>query len=259
MTWASGSFMGQVICSVQYKCRTSVVELTYMCPASYKSAGNFFSATIPSLLKILRQCGVLGVQYWLCPVQQDLVCWKSSGSVAFWACSIGSVQSNKTWSAGNPQAMWRFGHAVLALSSPTRPGLLEILRQCGVLDMYSIGSVQPNKTWSAGNPQAMWHFGHAVLALSSPTRPGLLEILRQCGVLDMYSIGSVQHNKTWSAGNPRAMWHFGHAVLALSSPTRPGLHAGNPQAMWCFGHVQYWLCPVQQDLVCWKCSGNVVC
>ena len=102
--------------------------------------------------------------------------------------------------------MWCFGRVVLALSSPTRPGLLEMLRQCGVLDMYSISSVQPNKTWSAGNAQAMWCVGHAELALSSPTSPGLLEMLRQCGVLGM----------------------------------------------------QYWLGPVQQDLVCWKSSGSVV-
>ena len=78
-----------------------------------------------------------------------------------WACSIGSVQSNKTWSDGNPQAVWCFGYAVLVLSSPTRPGLLEMLRQCGAC------------------------VGHAVLALSTPTSPGLLEILRQCGVLDV--------------------------------------------------------------------------
>ena len=126
---------------------------------------------------MLRQCGVLGMQYWLCPVQQVLVCWKCSGNynVVFWTYSIGSVQ---TWSAGNV-VCWA----------------------------CSIGSVQSYKTWSAGNPQAMWCFGHAVLALSSPTRPGLLEMLRQCGVLGML----------------------------------------------------YWLCPVQQVLVCWKCSGNVLC
>ena len=80
--------------------------------------------------------------------------------------------------------MWCFRRVVLALSSPTRPGLLEMLRQCGVLSMQ-FGSVQFYKIWSAGNPQAVWCYGHAVLVLSSPTRPGLLDMLRQCGVLGM--------------------------------------------------------------------------
>ena len=138
------------------------------------------SSTIPiaSLLEIL---GVLGIHYWLCPIQQDLVCW-------------------------NAQEMWCFGHAVSALSSPTRPSLLGMLRQCGVVGMqYRLCPVQ--QVLVRWNAQAMWCLGHAVSALSSPTSTaaGLLETLRQCGVLDMYSIGSVQSNKSWSAGNAQAM------------------------------------------------------
>ena len=125
-----------------------------------------------------------------------------------WACSIGSVQSNKTWSAGNPQAVWCFGYAIFVLSSPTRPGLLEMLRQCGVLGMqyWFCLAQQGLVCWKcSGNVVFRTCI---VSALSSPTRPGLLEMLRQCGVLGMqYWLCPVQQDLVcWKSSGSVVFW-----------------------------------------------------
>ena len=92
-----------------------------------------FSPAGLSLLEMLRECGVLGRQYWFPSVQLDLVCWKCSGNVVCSTCSNGFFQSSWTWSAGNAQGMWCVGKAVLVPFSPAGLGLLEMLRECGVL------------------------------------------------------------------------------------------------------------------------------
>ena len=89
------------------------------------------SPTRPGLLEMLRQCGELGMQYWLGPVLQDLVCW---GSVVFWACSIGSVaqQGLVCWIClGNVVCL----ACSIGSVQSNNTGLLEMLRQCGVLGM----------------------------------------------------------------------------------------------------------------------------
>ena len=58
------------------------------------------------LLVMLRECGVLGKQYWFPLEQLDLVCCKCSGNVVCSTCSNRSLQSSWTWSAGKAQGMW---------------------------------------------------------------------------------------------------------------------------------------------------------
>ena len=101
------------------------------------------------LLEMIRECGalrrqyqfgsfqldygVLGRQYWFPSVQVELVSWKCSGNVVCWEGSIGSLQSSWTWSAGNAQGIWCVPHVVMISFSLAGLGLLEMLRECGVL------------------------------------------------------------------------------------------------------------------------------